>query len=91
MTTDKGLKPTLINPFAPAIDMEFTVPGQVASAPGLYEKALKAGYELQQRPRQASGIKGIERQHQKQRMTIWERIDVLTDETPTILYQNWGA
>lgn len=25
-------------------------------------------------------------------MTIWERIDVLTDagETPTILFQNWG-
>ncbi|MCX2981221.1 acetyl-CoA carboxylase carboxyltransferase subunit [Halieaceae bacterium IMCC14734] len=70
--------------------MEFSVPGQVATTPGLYEQTLKAGYELQQKPRQAAGVKAIERQHQKQRMTIWERIAVLTDEEPTILYQNWG-
>ena len=23
-------------------------------------------------------------------MTIWERISVLTDESPTVLFQNWG-
>jgi acetyl-CoA carboxylase carboxyltransferase component len=90
MTTEKGLKPSLNNPFAAHIDMEFTVPGQIASEPGLYEEALKAGYELQQRPRNAAGVKSVERQHQKNRMTIWERINVLTDEEPTILYQNWG-
>jgi acetyl-CoA carboxylase carboxyltransferase component len=66
------------------------VPGQIATEPGLYEEALKAGYELQQRPREAAGIKSIERQHQKNRMTIWERINILTDEEPTILFQNWG-
>ena len=26
----------------------------------------------------------------KNRMTIWERISVLTDEDPTVLFQNWG-
>ena len=90
MTSNKGVTPTLKNPFAREEDMEFVVPGQIATAPGLYEEALKAGYELQQKPRLAAGIKNIERQHQKQRMTIWERIQVLTDEEPTILYQNWG-
>ncbi|WP_279245227.1 acyl-CoA carboxylase subunit beta [Candidatus Litorirhabdus singularis] len=90
MCSDKTVLATLQNPFAEATDMEFSVPGQVATTPGLYEQTLKAGYELQQKPRQAAGVKAIERQHQKQRMTIWERIAVLTDEEPTILYQNWG-
>jgi acetyl-CoA carboxylase carboxyltransferase component len=90
MTKQQGLKPSLQNPFAPQVDMEFTVPGQIATEPGLYEDALKKGYELQQRPRKAAGIKSIERQHQKNRMTIWERINILTDEEPTILFHNWG-
>ena len=90
MCSDKTVLATLQNPFAEATDMEFSVPGQVATTPGLYEQTLKAGYELQQKPRQAAGVKAIERQHQKQRMTVWERIAVLTDEEPTILYQNWG-
>ena len=90
MSTDKGLAPRLNNPFAPEVDLEFTVPGQIASEPGLYEEALKAGHALQQRPRQAAEIKNIERQHQKKRMTIWERIDVLADKEPIVLYQNWG-
>ncbi len=82
--------PSLNNPFAETQNLEFVVPGQVATEPGLYEEALKSGYDLQQRPKQAAGVKSIERQHQKERMTIWERIEVLTDEEPTILYQNWG-
>ena len=90
MSTDKGLAPRLNNPFASEVDLEFTVPGQIASEPGLYEEALKAGHALQQRPRQAAEIKNIERQHQKKRMTIWERIDVLADKEPIVLYQNWG-
>jgi acetyl-CoA carboxylase carboxyltransferase component len=90
MTKQQGLKPSLQNPFALQVDMDFNVPGQIATEPGLYEDALKNGYQLQQRPRKAAGIKSIERQHQKNRMTIWERINVLTDEEPTILFQNWG-
>jgi acetyl-CoA carboxylase carboxyltransferase component len=90
MTKQQGLIPSLQNPFALQVDMDFNVPGQIATEPGLYEDALKNGYQLQQRPRKAAGIKNIERQHQKNRMTIWERINVLTDEEPTILFQNWG-
>ncbi len=82
--------PALHNPFSRQEKKEFSVPGQVASEPGLYEDALKAGWELQQRPFNAAGVKNTQRQHQKQRMTIWERIEVLADEEPTILFQNWG-
>ncbi len=83
---------SLSNPFAETVDREFIVPGQIVTEPGLYEEALKAGFELQQRPRQAAGVKSIERQHQKQRMTVWERIKLLNDpgHEPTILYHNWG-
>lgn len=90
MSADKVLAPTLNNPFAEPESIEFSVPGQVATEPGLYEGAMQAGYDLQQRPSMAAGTKAIERQHQKKRMTIWERISVLTDEAPTILFQNWG-
>ena len=81
---------SLTNPFDETAEQSFSVPGQVASEPGLYEQALKAGYELQQRPFNAAGVKNIQRQHLKQRMTIWERIECLADDTPTVLFQNWG-
>jgi len=81
---------TLDNPFAEKDEQEFTVPGQIASTPGPYEESLKAGWELQQRPYKAAGIKNTQRQHQKNRMTIWERIRYLSDDEPTVLYQNWG-
>ena len=52
--------------------------------------SLKEGWDLMQRPTQSAGVVAIERQHQKKRMTVWERIKVLTDKEPKILYQNWG-
>lgn len=92
MTTNNSndLIASLENPFAVKSEQEFKVPGELASVPGLYEKALKHGWELQQRPYQAAGVKSTQRQHQKNRMTIWERIECLADEEPTVLYQNWG-
>ncbi len=90
MSRYEDVTPTLENPFEKVADVEFSVPGQIAYKPGLYEATLKSGYKLIQRPRQAAGVKNIEKQHQKKRMTIWERIEVLTDEEPTILFQNWG-
>ncbi len=85
-----GVIATLDNPFAISDEQEFTVPGQIRSAPGPYEEALKSGWELQQRPYKAAGVKNVMRQHQKNRMTIWERIRYLSDGEPTVLYQNWG-
>jgi len=32
----------------------------------------------------------VEKQHFKKRMTVWERIKVLTQAEPNILFQNWG-
>lgn len=84
------IRATLTNPFAEADEKEFDVPGQIKSTPGPYEEALKSGWELQQRPYRAAGVKNIQRQHQKNRMTIWERIRFLSDGEPTVLYQNWG-
>jgi acetyl-CoA carboxylase carboxyltransferase component len=85
-------KPTLLNPFAQATEVDFKVPGQIDSQPGLYEIALKKGHDLKQRPRLAAGLSSVQRQHLKKRMTVWERIQVLCDHgvEPNILYQNWG-
>lgn len=88
--TDMDIPASLDNPFSENNEREFTVPGQVAAEPGLYEKALKDGWALQQRPYTAAGVKNIQRQHLKKRMTIWERIECLADEEPTVLFQNWG-
>ncbi|MFV8817226.1 acyl-CoA carboxylase subunit beta [Haliea sp. E17] len=92
MTTDSSqdLIASLENPFAEKDEQEFRVPGQVDSEPGLFEKAMKHGWDLQQRPYEAAGVKNIQRQHLKNRMTVWERIQCLADGEPTVLYQNWG-
>ena len=79
----------LTNPFHEPEEKRFEIPGEIARDPGIYEEALKAGWELQQRPRGAP-LASIERQHQKNRMTVWERITLLVDYEPTILFQNWG-
>jgi len=88
--TKKSVQPSLENPFDRSEEIEFTVPGQISYQPGLYEEKLKEGHELLQRPFKAAGEANIQKQHLKNRMTIWERIRVLTDKEPTILYQNWG-
>lgn len=91
MTTDNSkLMASLKNPLVVEGEPAFGVPGQLASTPGPYEEALKNGWELQQRPFTTAGVKNTQRQHQKNRMTIWERIRYLSDGEPTILYQNWG-
>ena len=51
---------------------------------------MKEGHDLIQRPIKSVSIDQIEKQHFKKRMTVWERIRVLTDKEPNILFQNWG-
>ncbi|MFV0477776.1 MAG: acyl-CoA carboxylase subunit beta [Parahaliea sp.] len=87
---DNELTASLDNPFDEKKAPEFRVPGQMVTEPGLYESALKAGWALQQRPYLAAGVRSIQRQHDKNRMTVWERIHYLADDEPTVLYQNWG-
>ncbi len=63
-----------------------------AAKRGPYDIALEEGTALRARPQNAAGRVQIGRQHEKGRMTVWERIDVLRDAgtEPTVLYQNWG-
>jgi acetyl-CoA carboxylase carboxyltransferase component len=86
----KPIKPTLTNPLDPPEKVEFTIPGEISRATGRYEEVMKEGYDLIQRPIRSVAIDQIEKQHFKKRMTVWERIKVLSDKEPNVLYQNWG-
>ncbi|HEY5674450.1 MAG TPA: carboxyl transferase domain-containing protein [Malonomonas sp.] len=86
----KTITPSLQNPLAAAEKVEFNIPGEIAGKSGGYETVMKEGYDLIQRPINSVPVAQIEKQHFKQRMTVWERIKVLTDSDPNILFQNWG-
>jgi acetyl-CoA carboxylase carboxyltransferase component len=86
----KAIKPSLRNPFDPPEKVEFTIPGEIPGKTGGYEEAMKEGYDLIQRPIRSVSIDQVEKQHFKKRMTVWERIRVLTSKAPNVLYQNWG-
>lgn len=84
------IKPSLQNPLAAKEEVEFNIPGEIAGQTGAYEEVMKEGYDLTQRPIKSVAVGQIEKQHFKKRMTVWERIKVLTDSDPNILFQNWG-
>jgi len=84
------IQPCLVNPFEKEKRVEFNIPGEVGRVPGAYEESLAAGQALLKRPEGSASITAVEKQHLKGRMTIWERIRCLTDEPPTVLFQNWG-
>jgi len=86
----KAIKPSLKNPFAETEKVEFTIPGEISGTTGPYEEVMKEGHDLIERPIKSVKVAQIEKQHFKKRMTVWERIKVLTQENPNILYQNWG-
>ncbi|UOG32989.1 acetyl-CoA carboxylase carboxyltransferase subunit [Leptospira noguchii] len=77
-------KYSLENPF------QSTSEPEVLKTKGLYEEANELGKELLNKPLLGGGVDRILVQHSKDRMTVWERIKVLTDQEPNILYQNWG-
>jgi len=88
--SQKLIKPSLKNPLAAAEEVEFTIPGEIAGKAGGYEEVMKEGHDLIERPIKSVQIGQIEKQHFKKRMTVWERINVLTQAKPNILFQNWG-
>jgi len=57
---------------------------------GPYSDSIALGRELQAKPRRGGGPARVLTQHSKERMTVWERIRVLTQAEPNILWQNWG-
>jgi acetyl-CoA carboxylase carboxyltransferase component len=60
------------------------------SAHGRYDEALALGRELLARPQRGGGPGRVRVQHAKGRMTVFERIKVLTEREPNLLFQNWG-
>ena len=88
--TPKAIRPTLTNPLDPPEKVEFNIPGEISRATGAYEEAMKEGYDLIQRPVRSVAIDQIEKQHYKQRMTVWERLKILSPKAPNVLFQNWG-
>ena len=88
--TTKAIKPILTNPLDPPEKVEFTIPNEIARATGAYEEVMKEGHDLIRRPLRSVAIDQIEKQHAKKRMTVWERMRVLTEKPPNVLYQNWG-
>ncbi|MEA3464900.1 MAG: carboxyl transferase domain-containing protein [Thermodesulfobacteriota bacterium] len=88
--SNNACKPSLKNPLESQENVDFTIPGEIAGQSGPYEKVMKEGYDLTQRPIKSVAVGQTEKQHFKQRMTVWERIKVLTESEPNILFQNWG-
>ncbi len=86
----KTLIPAIRNPFAQSKQLEFSAPDQIDYQPGPYEDTLHEAHEIIRKPYASPGLSNIQRQHQKQRMTVWERIKVLTQKAPKVLFQNWG-
>lgn len=87
---------TTTPPVSPTLDNPFAEPAAPAGAPGTdlppYDRALRDGEQLRRRPYTAAGTIATLRQHARNRMTVWERIDALQDRDarPTVLWQNWG-
>lgn len=87
---NKKTVPAISNPFAEDPQIEFSVPDQVNYNPGPYEDTLVEAHEITRKPFVSAGFRNIQRQHLKDRMTVWERIKVLTNKAPKVLFQNWG-
>jgi acetyl-CoA carboxylase carboxyltransferase component len=73
-----------------SLENPFTAAPVETDPAGRYEATLRRGAELRDKPLMAAGSRNRLRQHLKGRMTVWERIRYLADDTPHVLYQNWG-
>jgi acetyl-CoA carboxylase carboxyltransferase component len=84
----EAIEYSLENPLAPKPEPPPTDGAHPSAA--IYEEALDFGREMQERPIRGGGVERVRVQHAKQRMTVFERIRVLTDREPNLLWQNWG-
>ena len=81
---------SLENPFAEN-DLPSPVKDQEQEVPSRYQEMVDRGRELLELPKKGGGESRVQVQHGKGRMTVWERIRVLTENDPHITFQNWGA
>ena len=79
---------SLGNPLAK--DPESVTSADPKGGENVYDEALAESRELLSRPLRGGGEDRVRTQHSKGRMTVWERIRVLTEHEPNILWQNWG-
>ena len=56
----------------------------------IYEESLERGLDLLERPRRGGGPARVRVQHAKNRMTVFERLKVLSLREPNLYWQNWG-
>jgi acetyl-CoA carboxylase carboxyltransferase component len=89
-TLTKQKKDLFIKDIVPKLDNPFKKQDKKEIPLTPYDKALWMGKELIEKPLKGGGTSRIIVQHHKNRMTVFERIQVLTKEYPTYLYQNWG-
>ncbi len=78
--------PVLNNPLSGEADGTL----REVSERGPYDESLEAAEAIMEKPFSSAGLKNIQRQHLKDRMTVWERMEVLTDRPAKVLFQNWG-
>ena len=74
----------------PLLGKASTNPASESAGLNAYDRALDLERELTQRPLDGGGTDRVRTQHAKGRMTVWERIKVLTRQEPNILWRNWG-
>lgn len=80
---------SLENPFASQAE---PAPSEAPMRSGgtVYDAARNLGEELLHKPIQGGGLARVRVQHAKGRMTVFERIRVLTENEPNLMWQNWG-
>jgi acetyl-CoA carboxylase carboxyltransferase component len=90
MSSDSTVLPSLVDPIPDG--SSDLIPEPQVSGSNSYERTVSEARELLARPRAAGSGVHVLRQHAKNRMTVWERMDVLCDRNtrPELLFQNWG-
>jgi acetyl-CoA carboxylase carboxyltransferase component len=81
---------TSSRPVAPTLENPFEIPPEPTAATSAYQAMLDEGEELRKRPWRGGGVEQNARQHAKNRMTVWERLQLLSKDRPDVLFENWG-
>ena len=72
-----------------SLDNPFVADPDTSSGETQWQKMLTRAEVLHRRPRAAQPT-SIARQHRLNRMTVWERLQILSDRPAHVLYRNWG-
>jgi acetyl-CoA carboxylase carboxyltransferase component len=78
----------LENPLAESAPVKVLTPLHPSAA--VYEESIERGLDLLDRPKRGGGPARVRVQHAKNRMTVFERLRVLSEREPNLLWQNWG-